>query len=67
MFIDNLYSISNKLKDEDVSDINIIKSRLNKINNIYLKDLLESKSILEDRGKKSIIRKEAKSWLRLNY
>lgn len=61
MFIDNLYSISNKLKDEDVSDINIIKSRLNKINNIYLKDLLESKSILEDRGKKSIIRKEAKS------
>ena len=61
MFIENLNSIQNKIINEDTSDVYIIQSRLNKINSTYLKELLNYKHIVEERGKKTILRREAKS------
>lgn len=64
MFKNILLNLDKQLLDNDfynIDDITIIKNRLDKLNVIYLDELLTSSHYVELNAKKSILRRAGKS------
>lgn len=62
MFNDILLNLDNKLVSIDVSNKALVESRLKKLNESYLYDLLLSKKVLESRAQKTILKRVSKQW-----
>lgn len=60
MFNDILLNLDNKLVSIDVSNKALVESRLKKLNESYLYDLLLSKKVLESRAQKTILKRVSK-------
>lgn len=60
MFIDVLQEFERELLGKDVSQKSVITERLNKINEQYLTELINSKNVVQNSGQRSLLKQVGK-------